>query len=63
MPAVGLALAIGIGLGAGTATMFILATLAALTTEGTIWLDALLLGVSAYQARQRLWQQLRSRIR
>jgi hypothetical protein len=55
------ALAVGIGLKVGTGTMLVLATLAAVTTEGTIWLAALLLGVSAYQARRRLWERLRQR--
>jgi len=54
------ALAVGIGLDVGTGTMLVLATLAAVTTEGTIWLAASLLGVSAYQARRRLWEKLRS---
>lgn len=58
-----LALTVGIGLGVGTGAMFVLATLAAVTTEGTIWLAALLLGVSAYQARRRLWEKIRSRLR
>ncbi len=56
-----LALVLGFLLDAGTGTMLILATLAAVTTEGTIWLAALLLGVSVYQARRRLWEKLRSR--
>jgi predicted transporter len=58
-----LALAVGIVLDAGTSAMFVLATLAAVTTEGTVWLAALLLGVSVYQARRRLWEKLRSRVR
>lgn len=57
------ALAVGIGMEVGTSTMLVLATLAAVTTEGTIWLAALLLGVSAYQARRRLWEKLRQRMR
>ena len=57
------ALAAGIVMDAGTTAMFVLATLAAVTTEGTIWLAALLLGVSAYQARRRLWEKIRSRMR
>lgn len=55
------ALATGIALEADTPTMLVLATLAAVTTEGTIWLAALLLGVSVYQARQQLWRRLRRR--
>ena len=57
------ALAAGIVMDAGTTAMFVLATLAAVTTEGTIWLAALMLGVSAYQARRRLWETIRSRMR
>lgn len=58
-----LALAVGIAMKVGTGTMFILATVAAVATEGTVWLAALLLGVSAYQARRRLWERIRPRIR
>ncbi len=58
-----MALAVGIALKAGTGAMLVLATLAAVTTEGTVWLAALLLGLSVYQARRRLWQKLRSRLR
>ena len=58
-----LALAAGIGLKVDTGLMLVLATLAAVTTEGTIWLAALLLGVSAYQARRHLWEKLRQRLR
>ncbi|SJZ76779.1 hypothetical protein [Novilysobacter spongiicola] len=57
------ALAVGIGMEVDTSTMLVLATLAAVTTEGTIWVAALLLGVSAYQARRRLWEQIRQRMR
>lgn len=56
------ALAVAIGLKVDTATMLALATLAAVTTEGTIWLAALLLGVSAYQARQRIREKLHQRL-
>lgn len=55
------ALATGIALKADTATMLVLASLAAVTTEGTVWLAALLLGVSVYQARRQLWRRLRRR--
>jgi hypothetical protein len=58
-----LALAVGIGLEVDTGAMLVLAILVAVTTEGTIWLAALLLGVSVYQARRRLWQNLRQRMR
>lgn len=53
-----IALAVGITIGVGTAAMFVLATLAAVTTEGTIWLAALTLGVSTYQARRRIWNSV-----
>jgi len=58
-----IALAVGIGLKVDTGAMLVLATLAAVTTEGTIWLAALLLGVSAYQARRRVWEKLRQLMR
>ena len=58
-----MALAVGIGMEVDTSTMLVLATLAAVTTEGTIWLAALLLGVSAYQARRRLWEKIRQQMR
>jgi len=57
------ALAVAMALDADTATVLVLATLAALTTEGTVWLAAALLGVSLYQARRRLWDRLRPRVR
>lgn len=58
-----LALGAGILLGAGTGTMIALAGIAAVATEGTVWLAALLLGVSAYQVRRQLWENLRRRFR
>ena len=41
----------------------VLAGIAALATEGTIWLSALLLGMSAYQLRRQMWENLRRRFR
>lgn len=58
-----LALGAGILLDAGRALMFALVTVAAVTTEGTVWLTALMFGVSAYQARRNIWQKLRHRFR
>lgn len=58
-----IALGVGIALDAGTGTMIVLASLAALTTEGTIWLAALMLGLSAYQVRRQLWENVRRRFR
>ena len=57
-----IALAVGIAMKAGTGAMLVLATLAAVTTEGTLWLVALTLGVSTYQARRQIWQALRKRL-
>ncbi len=57
-----IALGVGIVMNAGVGTMFVLATLAAVTTEGTFWLAALTLGVSTYQARRQLWRAFRDRL-
>lgn len=57
-----IALGIGIAMEAGFGAMVVLATLAAITTEGTFWLAALVLGVSTYQARRQFWQALRKRL-
>lgn len=54
-----IALGAGIVLNVGTGTKLVLATLAAVTTEGTFWLAALTLGVSTYQARGQIWRALR----
>lgn len=58
-----LALGAGILLEVGTGTMIVLVSIAAVATEGTIWLAALLLGVSAYQVRRQLWENVRRRFR
>lgn len=58
-----LALGAGVMLGAGTGTRVVLAGIAALATEGTVWLAALLLGMSAYQVRRQVWGKLRRRFR
>lgn len=58
-----LALGVGIALDVGTGAMIALVTAAAVTTEGTVWLAALMLGISAYQARRHLWQKVRGRFR
>jgi hypothetical protein len=57
-----IALGIGIAMEAGFGVMVVLATLAAVTTEGTFWLAALVLGVSTYQARRQIWQALRKKL-
>lgn len=58
-----LALGIGLVAGVGFTPRLVLATLAAVSTEGLIWLTALLLGMNAYSARRYLWQRLRERLR
>lgn len=58
-----LALGIGIVLDVGAGTMFALATAAAMTTEGWVWLSAAMLGVNAYQARRQHWLTVRRRPR
>ncbi|TXK61023.1 hypothetical protein [Alkalisalibacterium limincola] len=57
-----IALGIGIAMDVGFGAMVVLATLAAVTTEGTFWLAALVLGVSTYQARRQIWEALRKRL-
>jgi len=57
-----IALGIGIAMEAGFGVMVVLATLAAVTTEGTFWLAALVLGVSSFQARRQIWQALRKKL-
>lgn len=56
-----IALGIGLALDVATGALIALATLAAVTTEGTVWLAALMLGVSAYQARKELWKKVLGR--
>lgn len=56
-----LALGAGIVLEVDTGTMLVLASIAAVATEGTVWLAALVLGVSAYQVRRQLWESVRRR--
>ena len=58
-----LALGASIVLEVGAGTRIVLAGIAALATEGTIWLSALLLGMSAYQLRRQMWENLRRRFR
>ncbi len=58
-----LALGIGLVAGLGFTPMVVLATLTAVSTEGLIWLTALLLGMNVYSARRHLWQRLRERLR
>lgn len=55
-----IALAVGLLVQVDTGTRILLVSAAAVTTEGTFWLAALLLGVSVFKARQRLWQTVKS---
>lgn len=56
-----IAVAAGLALGVDRTTRIVLVTVAAVATEGLVWLSALLLGLRVFEARQRLWQTLRSR--
>lgn len=56
-----LALGAGLVMDAGKGTLLALTTIAALATEGLIWLTALTLGVSVFKARRYLWARLRGR--
>ncbi|WP_394001255.1 hypothetical protein ACF3M1_12910 [Luteimonas sp. WGS1318] len=56
-----IALAAGLMLGVDRTTRLVLVTVAAVATEGLVWLSAFLLGLRVFEARQRLWQALRSR--
>lgn len=58
-----LALGVGLVAGVGFTPRLVLATLAAVSTEGLVWLTALLLGMNVYSARRHLWQRLRERLR
>lgn len=55
------AVAVGLTLGVDRTTRIVLVTVAAVATEGLVWLSAFLLGLRVFEARQRLWQALRSR--
>lgn len=54
------ALGLGLALGFGFTAKLVLATLAAVSTEGFIWLTALVLGMRAYEVRRRLMQRIRA---
>lgn len=57
-----IALAVGLALGVDRGTRLVLVTAAAVATEGLVWLSAFLLGLRVFEARQRLWQALRTRV-
>lgn len=54
-----LALAVGLAIGVDRTTRLVLVTVAAVATEGLVWLSALLLGLRVFEARRRLWEKLR----
>ncbi|QDH71208.1 hypothetical protein [Marilutibacter alkalisoli] len=58
-----LALGVGIAMDVGRTALIVLTTSVALSTEGMIWLTALVLGVNVYNARRHLWNALRKRLR
>lgn len=53
-----IALGLGIAMEVSRGTLFVLATLAAVATEGLFWLAAAVLGVTVFQARRRIWNWL-----
>lgn len=54
-----LAFAVGMVLDLSFAALLALATVAAVLTEGLLWLAAALLGMRAFQARRYLWEGVR----
>lgn len=48
----------GLAMGVEKAPRIALAIAAALTTEGLMWSVALVLGVSVFQARRRIWAKI-----
>lgn len=56
-----IALGLGIVMEVSRGILLVLATLAALTTEGLFWLAAAVLGMTVIQARRRIWARLSRR--
>lgn len=56
------ALGIGLVTGVDRTTRLVLVTVAAVATEGLVWLSAALLGLRVFEARRQLWQTLRARL-
>lgn len=50
-----IALGLGIAMDVSRGTLLVLATVAAVATEGLFWLAAAILGISVFQARRRIW--------
>lgn len=55
------ALGLGLFMDAPRNTLLLLATFAALATEGLFWVAAAVLGITVFQARQRIWGWLSRR--
>ena len=55
-----IALAAGLLLGVGFTPRLVLATAAALSTEGLMWLVAAVLGLRLFEARRKVWQRVRA---
>jgi hypothetical protein len=55
-----IALAVGLLLGVGFTPRLVLATAAALSTEGLMWITAAVLGVRLFEARRVVWQRVRA---
>lgn len=56
-----IALGLGIAMDVSRGTLLVLATVAAVATEGLFWLAAAILGISVFQARRRIWGWLSRR--
>jgi len=56
-----IALGLGIAMEVSKGTLFVLAMLAAVATEGLFWVAAAVLGVTVFQARRRIWGWLARR--
>jgi len=57
-----IAAGIGLAIGVDRTTRLVLVTVAAVATEGLVWLSAALLGLRVFEARRQLWQTLRARL-
>jgi len=57
-----LALGIGLVTGVERTTRLTLVTIAAVATEGLVWLSTALLGLRVCKARRQLWQTLGARV-
>lgn len=56
-----IALVAGLVLGVERSTQLVLVTVAAVATEGLVWLVAAVLGLRVFEARRALWRRLLNR--